>query len=450
MSTVLPGKRSNPLAPAKSAWTRLTVVGATTRSDLVVPSDETVATMLPRLLELLREPRRPAVTLVRPTGESLDVGRSVADQEVVDGEVLRLVSADAAPPPPEVADVTDVLSDAYAGRRDRWSARSREVTGAVALGVLGALLAVLGPDPRPLVVLTGAAALVMVAAVLGRLRATGLATALISLALGAVVPSAYRLSEPETQTGIGWLFPTATGLGIGVWLGLGLGFGLARGRRPALVGSALGLVLVSGPLWASTLGPDRAAALGAGAAVLVSGLLPRYAATAAGLTGLDDQVVEGRRRLRAEVQASVDRAYAALTWSTFGVASGVAVAAGVLLASGDPWAVGMGGAVLLVVALRTRVFPLAAQQMALWLAVAAAAVLGLVGQPDLDPQLRTLGLAGAAGLIMVLVLARPPAHLRARLRSVGDVVELLAVITLPPLLLGLFGVYGTLLDRFGS
>jgi hypothetical protein len=204
------------------------------------------------------------------------------------------------------------------------------------------------------------------------------------------------------------------------------------------------------PLWAATLGPYRAAALGAGAAVLVSGLLPRYAATAAGLTGLDDQVVEGRRRLRAEVQSSVDRAYAALTWSTFGVASGIAVAAGVLLASADPWAVGVGFAVLLGIALRTRVFPLAAQQMALWLAVVAAAVLGLVEQPGLDPLLRTLGLAGAAVLILVLVLVRPAAHLRARLRTLGDAVELLAVLALPPLLLGLFGVYGALLNRFGS
>ena len=140
----------------------------------------------------------------------------------------------------------------------------------------------------------------------------------------------------------------------------------------------VGLVLMSVPLWASTLGPDRAAALGASIAVLVSGLLPRYAATAAGLTGLDDQVVEGRRRLGTEVQTSVDRAYAALTWSTFGVASGIVVAAGVLLAAGNPWAVAVGVAVVLVIALCTRVFPLAAQQMALWLAVLGAGVLGLV------------------------------------------------------------------------
>jgi hypothetical protein len=299
-------------------------------------------------------------------------------------------------------------------------------------------------------VLAGAAGLVLVAAVLGRVGATGLATALTSLALGAVVPVAYRLSEPETQTGIGWLFPTATGLGIAVWIGLGLGFGLARGHRPAVVGSLVGLVLMSVPLWAATLGPDRAAALGAGAAVLVSGLLPRYAAMAGGLTGLDDKVVAGRHRLRAEVQHAVDRAYAALTWSTFGVASGIAVAAGVLLAAEDPWAVGTGVAVLLVIALRTRVFPLAAQPMALWLAVVAAGVLGLVGQPALDPLLRTLGLAAAAVTILVLVLVRPPAHLRARLRRVGDTVELLAVIALPPLLLGLFGTYEILVAKFDS
>ena len=84
----------------------------------MVPSDETVATVLPRLLELLQEPpRRPAVTLVRTTGEPLDIARTVADQQVSDGEVLRLVSADTAPTPPEVADVTDVLGESFADRR---------------------------------------------------------------------------------------------------------------------------------------------------------------------------------------------------------------------------------------------------------------------------------------------------------------------------------------------
>ena len=187
-----PGPRTSPrnIARERARFTRLTVVGTTSRCDLVVPSDEPVATVLPRLLELLREPRRPSCTLIRSTGEALDVGRSVAEQQVGDGEVLRLVSADAAPPPPEVADVTDVLGEELAGRRDLWSTRSRQVTGAVALGSVGALLAVLGPDPRPVVVLAGAAALVLAAAVLGRWVATGLATALTSPALGAIVPVA--------------------------------------------------------------------------------------------------------------------------------------------------------------------------------------------------------------------------------------------------------------------
>ena len=57
-------------------FTRLTVIGSARKADLVVPNDEAVAGLMPRLMDLLDEPTGSVVrplTLVRSTGEQLDV-----------------------------------------------------------------------------------------------------------------------------------------------------------------------------------------------------------------------------------------------------------------------------------------------------------------------------------------------------------------------------------------
>ena len=119
-----------------------------------------------------------------------------------------------------------------------------------------------------------------------------------------------------------------------------------------------------------------------------------------------------------------------------------------LLASDDLWAVGVGFVVITVTALRTRAFPLAVQQMALWSAVLAGLLGGLLGQPQLGGPLLAAILAGIAVLVVIMVLARPAPHQRAFLRRIGNVVEALAVIALIPLLLGMFGVFSDLLGAF--
>ena len=56
-------------------FTRLTVIGSARKADLVVPNDEAVSGLMPRLMELLDEPAGSVVrplTLVRATGEQLD------------------------------------------------------------------------------------------------------------------------------------------------------------------------------------------------------------------------------------------------------------------------------------------------------------------------------------------------------------------------------------------
>ena len=433
-------------------FTRLTVIGSERKAELVVPNDEAIGRLMPRLMDLLGEPTgsvaRP-LTLVRSTGEQLDVGLTAADQQVLDGELLRIVRADDAPPPPEVADVTDVLGESLRDRAGLWSSRTREVTGAIALGVLATtVVALLQPVGRlPLAI--AYAVLVVGAAVAGRLRWPWGAVALTASALGVAVAGLYPVAR---EPGLGPLAVPAAVLALAVvgWVALRIGIGIGLRARSVALGSYVGVLLAALPLVLVALGVGwvEAAAVTAAVAVVVCGLLPRVALAASGLTGLDDQVLEGHPRRRDDVTLTVNEAYRVLSWATVAVAIPIAVTAALLLAADNPWAVTIGGVAVLVTALRTRAFPLAAPQMALWAGVLAALVAGLVRQPRLDDGIVALMLVATAVLVVLLVVARPPAHQRAAWRRTGNVAELLAVVALIPLLLGVFGVFADLLGAF--
>jgi hypothetical protein len=126
----------------------------------------------------------------------------------------------------------------------------------------------------------------------------------------------------------------------------------------------------------------------------------------------------------------------------------VAVAASVLVTGSGPWTLALGVVVLLVTALRTRSFPLRAQGLVLWAGVLVPTVLGIAA------HVRDLGAWSPVALLVLALLAAlvagatPRPHQRARLRSVGNTVEAVAVVTLLPLLLGTSGLYDDLLATF--
>jgi type VII secretion integral membrane protein EccD len=433
-------------------FTRLTVIGSARKADLVVPNDEAVSGLMPRLMELLDEPTGSVVrplTLVRTTGEQLDVGLSVADQQVLDGELLRLVRSDDAPPPPEVADVTDVLGESLHDRAGLWSRSARELSGAVAIGVLSCATAIqlpVGPGLLVVAVLV----LSVIAAILGRLSRRWLCVALTAAALGVSASAVWRFSAGLGLSPSLRLAAAVLGLAALGWICLGLGYGQGLRSRPAWFGSLMGVPIAALPLIMVALGSDaeQAAAITAAVAVVVCGILPRLALAASGLTGLDDQVVEGQPRRRDEVSLTVNDAYRLLSWVTFAVAIPIAVTSALLLASNDSWTVGVGLAVIMVSALRTRAFPLAVQQMALWFATLAGILGGLLGQPRFDQLLVAGILVTVSVLVVIMVLAQPASHQRAFLRRLGNAIEALTVIALIPLLLGMFGVFSDLLRAF--
>jgi hypothetical protein len=336
--------------------------------------------------------------------------------------------------------------------RDRaglWSTFARELTGAVAIGVLSCAAATQLPA-RPVAFVVAVLGLSVAAAILGRAAMRWLCIALTAAALGVAAATVWSLS---TELGLapGLRFAAAvSGFAALGWICLGIGHGQGLRSRPAWLGSLVGVPISALPLIMVALGSaaEQAAAVTAGVAVVVCGVLPRLALAASGLTGLDDQVVEGHPRRRDDVSLTVNEAYRLLSWVTFAIAVPIAVTSAMLLASKDLWTVAVGLAVIIVSALRTRAFPLAVQQIALWFAVLVGLLAGVLGQSRLSEPLVAVILIAIAVLVVIMVLARPAAHQRAFLRRVGNAVEALAVIALIPLLLGMFGIFRDLLRAF--
>ena len=135
-----------------SRFTRVTVVGSARRGDIVLPSDEELAVLLPQILDLVAEPPgQGAVTLVRHTGDQLDVSRDLDALGLPDGEILRVVHTQDAPPPAEIADVTEAATDVLAALPGQWDERARRATGAVGVGLIAGAAGVVpayaaGPD----------------------------------------------------------------------------------------------------------------------------------------------------------------------------------------------------------------------------------------------------------------------------------------------------------------
>lgn len=436
-------------------FTRLTVVGSARRAELVVPDDEPLGGLLPRLLELLDEPAGPAarpLTVVRSTGEQLDAALSAGQQQLLDGETLRLVRADETPAPPEVADVTDVVGSTFANRRGRWTPAARHAAAAAATGILVCAAGLVQPVPETAAAIA-IVVLIAAAVLFGRLGrnwpVVALTAASIGLAVAAVhgAGSAARLLGRTPYFRIGPIAVTAAV----VWVLLGLGFGAGLRNRSAGPAAVIGAVLAILPvvLTAAGMPASHALAVTAVLAGVGSGLLPWFALATSGLTGLDDQVMSGAPGRRARVLRTVDDAYRSLTWSTWAVAVPLAVGPAVLITATDRWMAGLGLALMLVTALRTRVYPLMAQRIPLWTAALVVAVVAIVSHRDLlGGSGRVVALAVLAAVVAVAAGVQLADHHNARLRRLGNLLEAIAVIALPVLLLGAFGVFSDLLGAF--
>lgn len=426
--------------------------------DLVLPSQEPVGLLLPEVMRLLddRVGARPELRyLVAADGSALAQDSTLESAGVADGAVLRLVRAEDAPSAPVVHDVTDEAAGDLDVRAWRWSARARSVVCGVAVGAWALVAGVLArgefDDSRVGAGLLGVSAFAALGgALLGRARRPSLAATLIGVAGALGVFGAWTLGGANDWSGTAQLAGSA---GVLVGALLLLGWFTPLGRGAVVGGGALGGCAV---VWEAVLGiqggghVDRVGAVLAVVSVVGLGVLPRLALMASGLSGLDDRRSGGASVSRYDVGSALAATHRGLALATVVLAVSAGAAGVLALRDVSVWSVLLAGAAALVLALRARAFPLTAEVVALL--AAAAAVVGRLAWV-------WLGESGAAGgplaLLVVLALApllvlavRPAEHVRVRLRRVGDALESLGVIALIPLALGVFGVYGRLLDTF--
>jgi type VII secretion integral membrane protein EccD len=436
-------------------YSRVTLVGDRRRVDLVLPSTEPVGSLMPDLLALVGDevqaPPR-ARQLVGAGGQVLALDATLAEAEVQDGAVLRLVTQHDAPPPPVVHDVIEEVSDDRDQRAWRWGpvARRWTLTAAVVAACLAvAWLLLRGPWSE----LRTAQALAVVALTLGacgvvagQLREPP-GTALV-LGGGAVgVVSSWTAMGAAGEPFVGRLVvAAAVAAAVTVLLGLVSPLG-----RVGVVGGGLGLGLTAawGAGLSSGLAADRLAAVMAVASVVLLGLLPRVALTTSGLTSLDDRRTAGQEVARRDAVAAIETTHRGLSVAVVATAASTALAGHLLLTAPTRWTLLLAVACGVVMAGRARIYPLVAEVVAL-LAAAGWILLGLLAVWQ-DRAGTAEPLAAVLALLVTVLVAlavEPVEHVRARLRRLGDHLENVAVVAAVPLAIGVFGIYGRLLDTF--
>ncbi|MFE6271633.1 type VII secretion integral membrane protein EccD [Streptomyces goshikiensis] len=444
---------------SRAQLSRVTLVGERRRADMVLPSDIPIGQLLPDILLLLddRAASRPLTRqLMTSGGSALPQDSTLASAGIADGAILRLVRTHSAPPAPVVHDVTDLVADDLDLRAWRWRPAARRACAGVATIAFAVTAGLLARREFALEALAGALlAVTLVLLVAGALGARigqgnrGLATALLLASGGLGVLTAWTAADAHHWPGAVRLTAVAGALVVtlvvlGYFSPLGRGGLIGAGAIAAITAGWEGVAAVQDD-------PARLGAVMALFSVVLLGLLPRLALMASGLTALDDKRSAGTSVSRHQVGNALAATHRGLALATIATAVSAAAAGWLLTLAGKPsvWTVLLPSLVAVVLLSRARAFPLIAEVVAL---LGAAAVL-LVRLVVLWIQH-----GGGGGALVVLCLAavlsllglavQPPEHVRVRLRRSADLVESIGMVGLFPLAVGVFGVYGQLLDKF--
>ncbi|THA75118.1 type VII secretion integral membrane protein EccD [Streptomyces sp. A0592] len=444
---------------SRAQLSRVTLIGERRRADMVLPSDTPIGQLLPDILQLLddRAASRPLTRqLIAADGSALPHDSTLATAGIADGAVLRLVRSHSAPPAPVVHDVTDLVSDDLDLQAWRWRPAARRGSAGVATVAFTVTAALLARHEFALDSLAGALAVVtlllMVAgAAVSRIGQgnRGLATALLLAAGGLGVLAAWTAADAYDWPGTARLAAVAGALVLTLAL-LGHCSPLGRG---GLFGAVATAVITA--LWEAVAAvqsdPARLGAVMALVSVVLLGLLPRLALMASGLTALDDRRSGGASVSRHEVGNALAATHRGLALATIVTAISAAAAGWLLTLADKPsvWTVALPSLVAVVLLSRARAFPLVAEVVALMAAAALLVVRLVVLWTGHDGGAGPLAVLVVAALLPLLVLAvQPPDHVQVRLRRTADLIESVGMVGLFPLAVGVFGVYGQLLNKF--
>ncbi|HEX5860617.1 MAG TPA: EsaB/YukD family protein [Nocardioides sp.] len=430
---------------------RVTVASQGRRVDLVLPAAVPVAELLPELARSVGVLQPTTVhgghRLVTATGRELVGGASLADQDIVDGNLLVVVTG-AQEPARLYDDVAEAMADVVARElepRDPDFGRRAALTTAALLAALGSLaLVVVGSVVAGASAAGLALALTAGAVVLSRVRRdTGAA---VGVAGGAVVHAAVAGFVLAPHSG-SYALPLACAGAAAVITGLVCLLGLAESRSLAVPPVVVGAVLMStaAVTWGTRIDPAVILTTVLTIVVMTGSLVPSLAL---GVTGtMTDQLSPGPA-----LPVDLDRVRADARLAHKSVIAASATT-GLLLLVGAPLAVSLGpsGAALavtcsLVVVLRTRRHQAGAQVKvglvsgATGLLSAATSALWLhwSWRPTVAPVLAT---TGVAVLLAAALLSGGASVRRDRL---CDLVESAALLVAPPLLVVATGAFAAI------
>ncbi|GAA3284732.1 type VII secretion integral membrane protein EccD [Nesterenkonia halobia] len=433
-------------------YTRVTVTAERRSVELLLPARQPLGSLMPEILRHVGGDHRgsaPRTTTLTPVGgPSLHAEQSLAEAGVGDGSLLALDRLDEAVPHPLVYDVTETAEALSPELDRRWAvdldrAGSAAVVAVALVGALTVLTDLLAPAVPSWWSLGAAAAMLAVLAAIPCRRIGWDAELLVAGAASLGLALVQGLPEHPWS---GWL--------PGLWGAAALcAWQISRRNWAALaVCATTTAVLAAG--WAVpallTGSAGHAAGVAGATTAVMLGLAPRAALALSGLDALDDRVSAGRRTTVSDVRGAWTAAHLGLAGGVLLCAtSGAAAVHGLLAAGASPWGPAMAVVVAALTALRARSMPLALERAALLGSATVSATLLAHHFAERGAGAGVLAvLVVVAALPLALTLARRPEHVGARLRLTARRAEVLATITLIPLLLGLFGLYAQLTTTF--
>lgn len=453
---------------------RLTVMTTSTRVDLAVPLDLTVAEVMTSLLRTLGpdvadQGAEAGGFVLQRTGESpLDPSLTLRAGQIGDGDVLHLRMRAAQLPEVAYDDVLDAVSTGVLTRSVRWSAAhtAKACIWAAAVAISFVLLSCLltGPSWAAPAAISGGMAVLLLGAAITLDRAYELPGAALTAAgfsaACAFGAGAMVVGGDHSVWGFGvtQLMPAAA---AAVLLSLGALVTLSRGVPgfTAVVAAGILTAIGAGAAGFGDLDVQATAAFTAGIALLVSPLIPMASFKLSRLalpivpTGVADLRADGANVDGSKVLRQAVRADQFMTGLVVALAVMLGGAAVVLAVDGTTervLAAVLGGIALL----RARLFTGRSQRMAVLVAAGTAGVAVATGLAlDSDPLMRMLSVAIPVALLALillsLVVVLPGRRYAPPSGRAADIFESLLVLCVLPLILGIIGVYAAVRDLVG-
>ncbi|MGW3012561.1 type VII secretion integral membrane protein EccD [Streptomyces sp. NPDC001219] len=473
-----------------TGFCRVTVAAPDARIDVALPEDVALVDIYPEILRLSGQSQAEGAPtgyhLVRRDGTVLDAGQSLAQQQILDGDLLLLKPFAESLPLPVFDDVSDAVASAVKRNRSRWSDDLMHVVGLSAGVLLLVMMAFAlwfsNPAERDMHrlpgIIAGVVGIVLVA--LAGVRARVYDDHGSSIALGlAALPHLLLAGSgifPAEEGGPGRLHLLVGCVTVLIASAL-LVVLLPRGDAPFVAAaflSAMGTLAVFAAILTDAA-PSKVAAVTAVVAIALVAWLPGLSARFARLPigyKSPDQIAKGSYDNSGETE-SVDfvkignqakRGHELLLGLVAGCSALVVGSAGVVLGFSDnTWAQLLALAAGITIMLRARLFDYTAQVACLTIAgilTIVLLILGLTLNPPLDIfvdlakfqdsgplNIRTVwftsSIAAGAALLVGVGLVVPRKGVTPFWGRIFDLFDGLILLSLVPLCLAVLDVYAT-------